>query len=232
MPARFRLDTGCNQGHMGAMKMRKSRYVTILLAGAAATALAGCDQPPPTQDMTLYGDIAACERENTPDECASAFAMAKEEHVKQAPKFGSKQECEAAGFTQCEEAKTETAPGQAEGQTAQSGGSGIFMPMMMGYMMGRMLGGGMGGGLGGGGVGQPQQRPMPGSTGPTDVRPNTGAASARPVYGDRNGYLYTGRGSAVGQVAPGTTSLGSRSIPMRTARGGFGSSARGFGGGS
>jgi uncharacterized protein YgiB involved in biofilm formation len=214
---------------MGAMTMRRSKYVTILLAGAAATALAGCDQPPPTQDMTLYGDIAACERENTPDECAAAFATAKAEHIKQAPKFGSKQECEAAGFTQCEEAAT--GEGQAApGQTAQGGGSGIFMPMMMGYMMGRMLGGG--GMMGGGGVGQPQQRPMPGSTGPTDVRPSTGAASARPVYGDRNGYLYTGRGSAVGQVAPGTTSLGSRAVPMRTARGGFGSSARGFSGGS
>ncbi len=72
----------------------------------------------------------------------------------------------------------------------------------LGGLLGRMLGGGMGGGL-----------------------------PARPVYGDRNGYLHA-NGQNVGRVAPGTTSLGPNGIAMRTARGGFGSSARSSGGGS
>jgi uncharacterized protein YgiB involved in biofilm formation len=189
--------------------MRKSRYVTLLLAGAAATTLAGCDQGPPPQDMTLYGDTAACARENTPEECDAAFAVAKEQHIKEAPKFATKEECEAAGFTQCE-------AGQV--QTAQGGSGSMFMPMMMGYMMGRMLGGGMGGGAGMGG-------------GPATQRQPGAATASRPVYGDRNGFLYSG-GSNVGRVAPGTTSLGSQGIAMRTTRGGFGGAARGFGGGS
>lgn len=61
----------------------------------------------------------------------------------------------------------------------------MFMPMMMGFMMGRMLGGGVGGGF-----------------------------PARPVYGDRNGYLHA-NGQNVGRVAPGTTSLGQNGITMR-----------------
>jgi len=194
--------------------MRKSRYISLLLAGAAATALAGCDQNVMTgQDETLYPDVAACTQERDAAECNAGFQAAQQEHIKEAPKFSSKEECEAAGFQPCEAAQV---------QTAQGGSSSMFMPMLMGYMMGRSLGG-----MGGmGGMGQ---------RGPTAGAPPAGGAAgpaARPVYSDRNGYLYAGR-NAVGRVAPGTTSLGSRAIPMRTAaRGGFGGSARSFSGGS
>ncbi len=204
--------------------MRKSRYVTLLLA---ASALAACDQNTMTgKDETLYPDAAACAAERDPAECNAGFEAAKAEHLKQAPKFSTKEECEAAGFQRCE---------SPPAQVSQGYGGGYFMPMMMGYMMGRSLGGmgGMGGGFGGmGGQRGPAPGNAPGNTsGAPNASPNTAGAS-RPVYGDRNGYLYAG-GSAVGRVAPGTTSLGSRAIPMRTAaRGGFGSSARGFGGGA
>jgi uncharacterized protein YgiB involved in biofilm formation len=186
--------------------MRKSRYITLLLAGAAATTLAACDQNVMTgQDETLYPDIAACTQERDAAECQSGFEAAQTEHAKQAPKFATKEECEAAGFQNC-----------ASGAVQNAGGGSFFMPMMMGYMMGRMLGGGMG---------------MPPGQQQTGQQ-RTAATTARPVYGDRNGFLYSG-GGAVGRVAPGTTSLGSRAIAMQpTARGGFGSSARGFGGGS
>ena len=197
--------------------MRKSRYVSLLLA---ASALAACDQNTMTgQDETLYPDVAACAAERDPAECDAGFTAAKEEHLKQAPKFATKEECEAAGFQQCE---------SPPAQTAQSGGGGYFMPMMMGYMMGRMLGGGMGGmGQGAAAAGGPAGNTSANFPGNASAR-----TTSRPVYGDRNGYLYAG-GSAVGRVAPGTTSLGSRAIPMRTAaRGGFGGSARGFSGGA
>jgi uncharacterized protein YgiB involved in biofilm formation len=200
--------------------MRKSRYISLLLAGAAATALAGCDQNTMTgQDETLYPDVTACTQERDAAECNAGFEAARQEHVKEAPKFATKEECEAAGFQQCE-------VGQV--QTAQGGSTGMFMPLMMGYMMGRTLGGM--GGMGGMG----QRGPAPGAppAGGTASAPGTAGPAARPVYSDRNGYLYAGR-TAVGLVAPGTTSLGSRAIPMRTAaRGGFGGSARSFSGGS
>ena len=207
--------------------MRKSRYVTLLLA---ATALAACDQNvmtgPGQDDATLYGDPSACAKDRDAGECSAAYETAKQEHVKQAPKFTTQAECEAAGFAQCEVAQV---------RTAEGGSTGMFMPMMMGYMMGRTLGGGFGSGLGGMGMppGQPPGAPAAGANPSSGAGAASAAAgAARPVYGDRNGYLYAG-GSAVGRVAPGTTSLGSQAIALRsTSRGGFGGSARAFGGGT
>ena len=199
--------------------MRKSRYVSLLLAGAAAsTLLAGCDQHDMTKDEgSVYSDAAACTQDADASACTQAFEQAKEEHVKQAPKFTTRAECEAAGYSQCDVAQVRTADG---------GSTSMFMPMMMGFMMGRMLGGGMGGY--GGGNGAPP--PTPGQTGQQTA--GTGAAggvAGKPVYGDRNGYLYTG-GNQVGRVAPGTTSIPSGTAVRSVSRGGFG--ARGFSGGS
>lgn len=177
--------------------MRKSRYVTFLLAGAAAATLSACDQNTTAEDAVLYADPAACAKEADADTCNAAYQTARNEHVQQAPKFATPAECEAAGFSKCEETQVTTADG-----TSHS----MFMPLMMGYMMGRMMSPG---------------RMMPGA--PT---------TARPVYGDRAGFLRAG-GSTVGRVAPGATSLGPNGIATRvTSRGGFGGSARSFGGGS
>ncbi len=183
--------------------MRKSRYVTFLLAAAT---LSACDQNSGTTDAVLYSDPSTCSKDMDAGICNTAFEAAQAEHLQQAPKFASQAECEAAGFQQCEQAEVKTADG--------SSGGGFFMPMMMGYMMGRMLGGG-------------GMQPQPGAAG----RPNT-PATARPVYSDRAGYLHAG-GAPVGRLAPGATSLGPQGIATRvTTRGGFGGSARAFSGGS
>ena len=208
--------------------MRKSRYVTVLLAGAALAALSGCDDNNVMtgKDETLYPSAEACSAERDAGECTAAFETAKAEHVKQAPKFSSKEECEAAGYQVCE-------VGQVVNR--EGGGSGsYFMPMMMGYLMARSFGGG--GMIGGYGLppqgGPAQTQSAPGRSGAATGAATGASAGARPVYGDRNGYLYTG-GSPIGRTAPGTTSLGSRGIAMApTSRGGFGGSARGFSGGS
>ncbi len=201
-------------------KMRKSRYVTVLLAGAALSALASCDDNNVMtgKDETLYPSAESCAAERDPAECQAGFETAKAEHVKQAPKFTTREECEAAGYQVCE-----------VGQVVnREGGSGsFFMPMMMGYLMARSFGGG--GMMGGYGL-PPQGAPNQTQNAPRQA--GTAAPAGRPVYGDRNGYLYTG-GSPIGRTAPGTTSLGSRGIAMApTSRGGFGGSARGFSGGS
>ena len=172
--------------------MRKSRYVTFLLAGAA---LAACDQNTGSgpQDAALYADPAACAKEADTDACNAAFETARAEHVQQTPKFASPAECEAAGYSKCEETQVKTADG-----TSHS----YFMPLMMGYMMGRMM--------------SPGQM-MPGAS----PRPGT-PTTARPVYSDSQGYLRAG-GNTVGRLAPGATSLGPNGMATRvTSRGGFG----------
>ena len=186
--------------------MRKSRYVTILLA---ATALAACDQNAKTMtdasgqpESTIYGDVDACAKDQDAAQCNKALETAKAEHAVTAPKFASVAECEAAGFNKCEEARTLTADG-----TQHS--TGMFMPMMMGFMMGRMLGGG--------GMMMPGQTPAP---------------PPKPVYADRGGTLYANN-TMVGRTTPGATSLGPSGVAARSvSRGGFGSAARGFSGGS
>ncbi len=179
--------------------MRKSRYVTFLIAAAT---LSACDQNNSDgTDAMLYSDPSACSKEMDANTCNEAYAVAQTEHVQQAPKFATQAECEAAGFSQCQVTEVKTAEG--------TGGS-FFMPMMMGYMVGRMLSPGMPGAAGR--MGSP--------------------TTARPVYSDRGGFLHAG-GAQVGRLAPGATGIGPSGMATRvTTRGGFGSSARSFGGGS
>ncbi len=196
-------------------KRRRSRYVTTLLVGVAAGALASCDNAQDT-DVNIYQSSEACRQDYTPEACDQGFAEAKTQHAQSAPKFATREECLAAGFDNCEAAPTTAASTQSA-----SGGSGMFMPMLMGYMMGRTLGGGMSN------VGQqPMQQP-------------------RPVYADRSGFLYSGD-RAVSRLAPGqalnpnaATTVRTRMSPTgalagtRTvARGGFGSTGRGMSAGS
>jgi uncharacterized protein YgiB involved in biofilm formation len=196
--------------------MRKSRYVSVLLAGAAAVTLAGCDESPNPFEGKVFGDVATCSKETDAATCEKAEVAAKEEHAKQAPKFATKEECEAAGFAQCETAEVKSADG---------GSHSMFMPMMMGFMMGQMMGGNRGS----------YMPPTPGTPQQNDSfrTPSSPAGASKPVYSDRNGYLYAGN-NQVGRVAPGTTSLGGQSIATRmTSRGGFGASgARYSSGGS
>jgi uncharacterized protein YgiB involved in biofilm formation len=203
-------------------RVRKSRYVTVLMA---ATALAACDQnvmtgPGSGDAGTIYGSAADCAKDFDANACSQAFETAKTQHQAQAPKFASAAECEAAGFNKCEEATAQQPTGTEQANAGTQTGGSFFMPMMMGYMMGRMLGGpGM----------------MPGAGAPVGApgaqTPGTGA---RPVYADRNGYLFAdNRSNPLGRVAPGATSLPPGGVAARTtSRGGFGSSARGVSGGA
>jgi uncharacterized protein YgiB involved in biofilm formation len=112
--------------------MRKSRYVSVLLAGAsfAMSSCAGTGE----EIATVYGDSSTCAQDWDAESCTTGYRAAKEEHVKTAPMFKTREECEAAGWAACE-----VAP-QTPGTT--HAGGGMFMPMMMGFMMGRMMGGG------------------------------------------------------------------------------------------
>ena len=118
--------------------MKRSRSVRLALLGTASfLGLAGCDQADdPLKSGQFFADAQACESAHNPQECRQSFASAQEEHVRTAPKFQSREACEAEfGAQNCV---------QPSGQTAQAGGGSWFMPAMLGFMMGRMMGGGYG----------------------------------------------------------------------------------------
>lgn len=72
--------------------MRKSKYVSLLLAGAAATTLVACGQKEGgdwAESSTLYGDSAACTRDMDSSVSNEAYRAAKDEHATQAPKFAT-----------------------------------------------------------------------------------------------------------------------------------------------
>jgi uncharacterized protein YgiB involved in biofilm formation len=112
--------------------MKRSKSIALVMMSASTIALSACDEP--TVDAAVFDTLEQCISDPVISEsqCRSEFAVAKQQHVKAAPKYTSKTDCEADfGAAQCEQAP----------QRTQSGGS-VFMPLMMGYMMGSMLSGG------------------------------------------------------------------------------------------
>jgi uncharacterized protein YgiB involved in biofilm formation len=112
--------------------MKRSKTIALVMMSASTIALSACDEP--TVDAAVFDTLEQCISDPVISEsqCRSEFAVAKQQHVKAAPKYTSKTDCEADfGAAQCEQAP----------QRTQSGGS-VFMPLMMGYMMGSMLSGG------------------------------------------------------------------------------------------
>lgn len=121
--------------------MKRSRRIRLALLGTAGlAALTACEQAEdPVASGQLFTDAQACEAAYDPKECREAYARAQDEHAKTAPKFASREACEAEfGAANCVAAPPDASAPAAQ---QQAGGS-WFMPMMMGYMMGRMAGGG------------------------------------------------------------------------------------------
>lgn len=108
--------------------MKRSRAITLTLLTGAALTVSGCNEEEPAK---FFNSSASCVNElKTPEACAEAEKTAMVEHLQTAPKFTSKEQCEAEfGAENCVNPVQQTS-------TAHSGG-GYFMPLMMGYMMGR-----------------------------------------------------------------------------------------------
>jgi uncharacterized protein YgiB involved in biofilm formation len=132
--------------------MRKSRAVSTLLLAGSALALSACDSQ---EEARMYSDVEACVADGGEEaKCREAFEQARTEHAANAPRFRTREECEAElGQGACTPAESQV-----------SGGGGWFMPFMMGYMVSNAFSR-MGGGYG----------------------------YSRPLYADRNGYVYAGR---------------------------------------
>lgn len=117
-----------------------ARKSSFLLAGVALAALnlAACGEPtaPPKKAVAatdaIYATYQDCLVDHEEKVCKEALDKAKVEQAKNAPKFGTKAECEA-----------QFGPGHCE-----TNSSGSFVPAMMGFMLGSMLANNGGGGPG------------------------------------------------------------------------------------
>lgn len=187
--------------------MKRSRSIRLALLGTVGlVGLAGCDDTPVASEGQFFRDASECRKVLDAATCDSQFAVAQKEHVRTAPKFASKEQCEAQfGAANCTTAPApDGAQAQADGQgqqTAQSSGSGFFMPLMLGYLGGQMMSR----------MGQPSQ----------------------PVYRDAQNRAYSGGtagGRSIGNWNPSGGSVATAPSPRRdasasTQRSGFGSTA-------
>ncbi len=131
---------------------KRSRQITLVLLASSSLALAACKDEKNQQyagiEDALFKDRAACEAVYPADDCAKNELFATEEHIKTAPKYANREECEAAhGSEACtpvpQQAKP-SAPSVASNGTSapasgSSGTSNSFMPFMLGYMMGNTM---------------------------------------------------------------------------------------------
>lgn len=114
--------------------MKRSKKIGLAILGSAGlVGLTACDQADdPLQTGQFFASAQACEAAHNKQECVDSLEQAKTEHEKTAPKFTTREACEAEfGAENC-----------VRPETVQAGGGGWFMPAMMGFMMGRMMGGG------------------------------------------------------------------------------------------
>ncbi len=111
--------------------MKRSRAVAALLLGGVTPLLIACGEDAP-QEAAVYPSLSACMGELPAEECRAAFAAAHEEHEASAPRFTSRQECEAEmGEGAC----------TATREARDGGFADVFVPAFVGFMIGRSLGG-------------------------------------------------------------------------------------------
>lgn len=183
--------------------MRRSLRVTSLVAGGSllTAGIAGCEAPGP-EEARIYSNLDACSEELAAEDCRQALAEAQRGHLESAPKFASREECEAEiGPDACQQVEVQTAGGQTQS---------LFMPMLMGFMLGRAL--------------SPRlPNAMPVYVG-RDGFAHTGGTRLGTVPGGRAGL---GAGTTTVRSGPG----GFGQVASAPSRGGFGSTGRSFGGG-
>jgi uncharacterized protein YgiB involved in biofilm formation len=189
--------------------MKRSRNVALVLMGTAAVALAGCDERPP--EDAIFHSLADCRQYYDEDICRTKAGEAEQMHLASAPKYQSKETCEASfGADACVETPAQPAQGQE-----QASASSWFMPAMMGFMLGRAM------------------SPMPLYYGaPNAAGTQAGGTPARQsVY---SGNRQVGATEAASRqrwnaAAPATAASRTSALASPT-RGGFGATGRGYSG--
>jgi uncharacterized protein YgiB involved in biofilm formation len=114
--------------------MRRSRSIALLFMAVAPIALTACDdsskKPTPVGSFHTETECRAS-GQFSDDQCQAAIRTAAEQHESRAPRYQSREECEAAHGAEACMSREQAGTGQS-----------FFMPMMMGFMVGRMLSGG------------------------------------------------------------------------------------------
>ena len=111
-----------------ARKSTSGRKALAFGTIATATILAGCDQPPPDSDFA-FQNVAQCRDAGFEQQvCETKLNEAVRLHAEAAPKFASREACEA-----------EHGAGNCGGAQNASGGS-FFTPFLAGFLMSRMVG--------------------------------------------------------------------------------------------
>ncbi|MBK3804042.1 DUF1190 domain-containing protein [Azospirillum brasilense] len=109
--------------------MKRSRTVAALLLGGISPILVACGEDNPDA-VTVYPSVEACTAEKAASDCTAAFAAARDEHQASAPRFASREACEAEmGDGAC------TPTNENQGTSAGN----VFVPALVGFMIGRSL---------------------------------------------------------------------------------------------
>jgi uncharacterized protein YgiB involved in biofilm formation len=199
---------------MAEQRKRSKRAALMLMMPAGTLLMTGC--APHVQDVVVYSSAQECQQQNpaSTQECQADFEQAAALHPDVAPKYATREECEADfGAESCEPAREQHANGS------------FYMPLMMGYMAGRMLGGGafMG-------------QPAPGVGGAipplqdSDNAAGRGSVATQPLYKSRDdqrtfrtaGNFPVAAGTGLAQVRPADVRPG---VGRLTRSGGFGGTA-------
>ncbi|MEN5017805.1 DUF1190 family protein [Erwinia sp. Eh17-17] len=191
--------------HASFRKSWSARHLTpVALAVSAVFMLAACEQADETVSMYQNADDCSAANPGKSAQCTTAFNSAKEEAVKTAPKYASREDCVAEfGEGQCQQAPAQAGVGTTNAESQSSGS--FWMPLMAGYMMGRMMGGGMG-----------QQQPLFSSKNP--------ASPANGKFVDATGKSYGAATPGRTMTVPKTAMAPKPATTSTVTRGGFGES--------
>jgi len=191
--------------HASFRKSWSARHLTpVALAVSAVFMLAACEQADETVSMYENADDCSAANPGKSAQCTTAFNSAKEEAVKTAPKYATREDCVAEfGEGQCQQAPAQAGVGTTNAESQSSGS--FWMPLMAGYMMGRMMGGGMG-----------QQQPLFSSKNP--------ASPANGKFVDASGKSFGAATSGRTMTVPKTALAPKPATTSTVTRGGFGES--------
>lgn len=186
-------------------RMKRSRKTALLLMGSAPLLLVACAQQPGVETSEgLFTSVEACASETmNPGMCREAFEAAQAQADEVAPRYASREECEAEfGEGQC--------------ATRQHAGGSFVGPLMAGFVLSQMMGPR-------GGAMAPAPAPAAGAR---PAAAAAGGARATPAFlSNQSGWLRPQAGPG-GATALARTSLQPNRAPT-VSRGGFGRSGAG-----
>lgn len=124
--------------------MKRTSRITLLLMGTASLALTACGDD--ATEAGVFSSIEECISSGiyTEQYCKTSLEEAVKRHTDVAPRYKSKEDCEADfGPGQCQWGSKSAENNASNSNSNASGGGGgdsVFMPLMMGFMVGQMLG--------------------------------------------------------------------------------------------